>query len=494
MSNSSPPDDPTKMRTPEPPAAATRLHAAVPLGKSDEQDAGTRHRPPADSTLHRRNEVPADGTQSRDMSAARPQEHSQAREFAPGDVVRNRFRLTSLIGRGGMGVVFAATDRRKEEMRDPNPEVALKILNADFERHPDALMSLQREARKSQSLAHPNVVTVFDFDRDGERVYMTMELLRGRSLEAVMRETRGSGIGREAALPIIRGIAEGLAYAHRKGIVHSDLKPGNVFLLADGTPKILDFGIARAVPSATAEQDTFDAGVFGGYTESYATAEMIAGSDPHPADDIYALGLIAYELLTGTHPYQRHSAVKARELGLKYQAPKGLKRHEWKVLESCLALDRGRRPRDAGEFLKLFFGVTQLQKWLVAATVILTLAAAFLAYRNYEGSGPAVAFSALPVETQNQFNALMAGGDKEWQFYQKEHNLMALWNSLDQYSDAYKLHPHNRTAVHALERSADAFLNATAGKPEEQKQAAEKLGQMSEYLAKYPPLMRTAGE
>lgn len=86
-----------------------------------------------------------------------------------------------------------------------------------FERHPDALVALQREARKAQTLAHPNVVTVFDFDRDGSSVFMTMELLRG-ALDTVVREARGAGIGRAAALPIIRGIAEGLAYAHRKGI------------------------------------------------------------------------------------------------------------------------------------------------------------------------------------------------------------------------------------------------------------------------------------
>src|SRR5690606_39036599 len=110
---------------------------------------------------------------------------------------------------------------------------------ADFRRHAQSFIALQREARKAQTLAHPNVVTVFDFDRDGDIVYMTMELLVGRSLEAIARDSRGYGIGPERALPIIRGIAEGLAYAHRKGIVHSDLKPGNVFVTQDGTPKIL---------------------------------------------------------------------------------------------------------------------------------------------------------------------------------------------------------------------------------------------------------------
>ena len=131
-------------------------------------------------------------------------------------------------------------------------------------------MALQREARKAQTLAHPNVVTVFDFDRDGPTVFMTMELLRGRSLDVVIREVRGTGVGRKAAMPIIRGVAEGLAYAHRKGIVHSDLKPGNVFVLEDGTPKLLDFGIARAVPSATAEKAVFDAGSLGAGGEKCA--------------------------------------------------------------------------------------------------------------------------------------------------------------------------------------------------------------------------------
>ena len=90
--------------------------------------------------------------------------------------------------------MFGAIDRRKEEARDPNPRVALKVLNADFQRHPQAFIALQREARKAQSLAHPNVVTVFDFDRDGDAVYMTMELLQGRSLDTMTREARGKGI------------------------------------------------------------------------------------------------------------------------------------------------------------------------------------------------------------------------------------------------------------------------------------------------------------
>src|SRR5262245_25675418 len=246
-------------------------------------------------------------------------------------------------------------------------------------------MALQREARKAQTLAHPNVVTVFDFDRDGEVVYMTMELLKGRSLESIVREGRGKGTDAETALPMIRGIAEGLAYAHRKGIVHSDLKPGNIFITEDGTPKILDFGIARAVPSSVTEEnrDVFDAGSLGAYTEAYATSEMVAGIDPHPADDMYALGIIAYELITGFHPYQRHSAPNARKLGIKPAPIKGLKRKQTRAIESCLSFDRKQRPQDAAQFLKAFRGVTPLQKATMAATVVLSVVAGYLWYQNY---------------------------------------------------------------------------------------------------------------
>src|SRR5262249_14109518 len=130
-----------------------------------------------------------------DESAAAPRGPLQ-----PGSVVKSRFVLDTLIGKGGMGLVFSAIDRRKEEARDPNPRVALKVLSADFQRHPQAFIALQREARKAQTLAHPNVVTVFDFDRDHDTVFMTMELLKGRSLDSLVREVKGKGTGRDIAL------------------------------------------------------------------------------------------------------------------------------------------------------------------------------------------------------------------------------------------------------------------------------------------------------
>ena len=412
----------------------------------------------------------------------------------PGSVIKKRFVLETLLGKGGMGIVFGAIDRRKEEARDPNPRVALKVLNADFQRHPQAFMALQREARKAQTLAHPNVVTVFDFDRDGDAVYMTMELLTGRTLDSMTREARGKGMKREVALPIIRGIAEGLAYAHRKGIVHSDLKPGNVFIVEDGTAKILDFGIARAVPSMNAEasKDVFDAGSLGAYTEAYATDEMIDGVDPHPADDMYALGIIAYELLTGFHPYQRHSAPGARKLGLKPAPLKGLKRKEMRAIEACLSLERKRRPQDAGAFLKLFRGVTALQKATFAAAAVLALVAGYQYYQYYVETSPSIPFSALSAADQKKFTDAIEQGNQEWQFFESEHNVFQAFSAIDYYAGAYTVHPRNREAVAGLKKVADALLALPNVDKETRRKLAEDLKGKSPYYEKYAPVVEAA--
>ncbi|MFL6576158.1 MAG: protein kinase domain-containing protein, partial [Povalibacter sp.] len=175
---------------------------------------------PTQAAYARTLKSPADNTQvisERLVRSLEDVDEPQRGTLKPGSIVKKRFVLETLIGKGGMGLVFAAIDRRKEEAQDTNARVALKVLNADFERHPQSFIALQREARKAQTLAHPNLVTVFDFDRDGETVFMTMELLKGRPLEALVREARGRGIAPAIVLPLIRGIAEGLAYAHRKG-------------------------------------------------------------------------------------------------------------------------------------------------------------------------------------------------------------------------------------------------------------------------------------
>jgi hypothetical protein len=456
--------------------AARTLQAGRPVQDPDAAFAATLKAPEYGTSTH-----------------AEPQPE-QAGPLELGSVIKQRFVLEHMLGKGGMGLVFGAIDRRKLEARDPNPHVALKVLNTDFARHPQSFMALQREARKAQTLAHPNVVTVFDFDRDGDTVYMTMELLKGRSLDSIVREGRGKGNSAEFSLPIIRGIAEGLAYAHRKGIVHSDLKPGNIFIASDGTAKILDFGIARAVPSAVTEEnkDEFDAGSLGAYTEAYATDEMVAGVDPHTADDMYALGIIAFELVTGFHPYQRHSAPNARKLGIKPSALKGLKRKQARAIESCLSFERKDRPQNAGEFLKSFRGVSRLQKATLVASAVLALTAGYFGYENYVETSPAVAFSELPADVQQQFRTAMKEGDEAWAFYEREDFADAILSALASYAKAYDLHPRNREAVAALNRAADEALRVTKNDPARRHEIAGSLQALSAHFRKYAPVVDAA--
>jgi hypothetical protein len=488
------------------PAHASALLEVLEATIADHTVQGDRTQSAAQATLRRPSlsqdiEYPATlraDNKTEVMASRRVQSLDDVREgphgpLQAGSIINKRFVLDGLLGKGGMGIVFGAIDRRKQEARDSNPRVALKVLNADFEHHPQAFIALQREARKAQTLAHPNVVTVFDFDRDGDIVYMTMELLKGRSLEAYVQEARGVGIKPEIALPIIRGVAEGLAYAHRKGIVHSDLKPGNIFVTEDGTAKILDFGIARAVPSSIAsdDQDVFDAGSLGAYTEAYATDEMVSGLDPHPADDMYALGIIAYELLCGHHPYNRHSAPHARELGIHPDALKGLRRAEARAIASCLSFDRKQRPQNAAEFLKLFRGGSALQKVSLAAVAVLSLVAGYFSYQNYVETSPVISFEQLPLQQQNAFHEAMADGGKEWAFFERHDFDNALESAIYRYAEAYEIHPRNRDAVAALNKAARAVL-ARAKTPEQRRAFAQDLQSKSDHYLKYAPVVEAA--
>ncbi len=283
---------------------------------------------------------------------------SQARPWRPGDTVKERFILEDIIGKGGMGVVFRVRDLRKEEAQDRNPYAALKVLGEDFKRHPESLKALQREARKAQTLAHPNIVTVYDFDRDGANVYIVMELLEGQPLDRYIKGLEGVGLTMVKALPIVRGLCGALGYAHEHQVVHSDFKPANAFITKHGTIKVFDFGIARAAkrPDANADDTSamtlFDPGTLGALTPAYASCEMIEGLEPDPRDDIYALGCVVYELLTCTHPFERKTAVQARDAKMKPKPIRGLTSRQWRALRRSLAFDRDARTPSIARFLE----------------------------------------------------------------------------------------------------------------------------------------------
>jgi len=273
-------------------------------------------------------------------------------------ILNHRFVLQETLGSGGMGTVFKAQDLRKVEARDNNPYVAAKILNNDFRNHPDAFISLQREASRSHLLSHPNIVTVHDFDRDGETIFMTMELLEGEDLEQLINRYRDKGLEKERALKIIKDFCLALEFAHKKEIIHSDLKPGNIFVTNEEGAKVLDFGIARLALNSK-DTDHFDAGRIGAITPAYASLEMIAHQEPDPRDDVYAAAIIAYELLTGIHPYGALSAAAAFAKGMQPKRISNLSNRQWKTLSGGLEFKRENR---IGSIKELMDGLTIIPK------------------------------------------------------------------------------------------------------------------------------------
>lgn len=350
----------------EAPPAAPSGHDAETRLTSIHGVANPR-RPPAKAQAKQPD--PEDIPQGPTERHAREPEGSSLR---PGMVIRERFVLMEELGSGGMGKVFKARDLRREEAMDRNPYIALKILNAEMRAHPDSFMALQREARRAGQLAHPNVVTVYDFDRDGDRIFMTMEYLEGRPLDSYLRDEYAAGLPFADAWPIISAIGEALEFGHRKRIVHSDLKPGNIFVCSDGTVKVLDFGISRLIRPAGADRDVtiFDPGQrLGGLTPAYASLEMWTQDTPDPRDDIYAFACVCYELLTGQHPFGRASAREVRDNGLAPERIDSIKRGQWESIRKGLALHREQRTATVRELLSELESRSLWQRHAFALTV-----------------------------------------------------------------------------------------------------------------------------
>ena len=268
-----------------------------------------------------------------------------ASELAPGMTLRDRFTLVEQIDSGSMGRVFKAIDRRKEESGADNPWVAIKSITEIVSNPPDALTALQKEASTAQQLSHPNIIRVFDFDRDGDHVFMTMELLDGMSLAELLNRHRFRPYPVEEARAIIEGICHGLVYAHDRGIVHADVKPGNVFITSDNNTKLLDFGISVSVSEDPDEPEIY------AHTPSYASCEVLEGEAPTAQDDVYSLACVAYRLLAGQRVFGGATAVEAEKQRLQPEPLENIAEHEWKALRHALAFRRADRTPDVASFL-----------------------------------------------------------------------------------------------------------------------------------------------
>ncbi|WP_019529444.1 serine/threonine protein kinase [Dasania marina] len=365
-----------------------------------------------------------------------------------GDAIKDRFIVQKVLGQGGMGMVCQALDLRKVEADDEQPHIAIKLLTGAFQQHASAFKSLQREAKKTQALAHPNIITVYDFDRDGDTIFMTMEELDGYPLDAILKGNTDVVLDRKTALKIIREIALALEYAHSKGIIHSDLKPGNIFYTNNGQTKVLDFGIARALNNEL-YKDNYDAGELNALTPKYASLEMFKGQQPDPRDDIYALGIIAVELLCGFHPYQGETALEVKAQALKPQLDKSLGLLYKKLLGKTLAVERENRTQTATRFISsLQWAEKGPRRLLITAFFVLTVlvANAFI----IDAVDDDIPLSELPIADQTLVLKNLAEADIALKF--KDYNGALVY--LDR---AYQVHPSNNDIEDKVDVVLDAF-------------------------------------
>ncbi|MFL6601513.1 MAG: serine/threonine-protein kinase [Steroidobacteraceae bacterium] len=307
-----------------------------------------------------------------------------------GDVLDGRYTLVMELGRGGMGTVFKALDRNREDFRARNPYIALKLLSGAFRQHPDAVMSLQRETERAQSLAHENIVKVFDFDYDGPHAYMTMELLEGEPLEAWLRGPDFERATAERKWRIVQQIGDALVCAHKHNVVHSDLKPANIFVCTSGTVKVMDFGIARPLREIGTDSNTtlFDPGKrLGGLTPGYAPLEQWNREAPDTRDDVYAFACLVYHIYGGKHP---RGLILSRE-DLENSPPprriRSLTLLQWHTLRRALALRRRDRVTSVQEFLLDFAPRSWFRRYraaIVAAAAAAALALLYFGVRYYQ--------------------------------------------------------------------------------------------------------------
>jgi serine/threonine protein kinase len=259
------------------------------------------------------------------------------------------YRITDKIGEGGMGAVFKGIDTMLER------EVAIKMLRPELARQPDVLERFRTEAVTLAKLNHPNIATLYSFLRHDDNYFMIMEYVRGNTLETVL--TNYGAIAYERAIPLFCQALEGINHAHKQGIVHRDLKPANVMVMDNNTVKVMDFGIARVLGTA---RMTRQGNVVG--TVEYMSPEQIRGEDSDSRSDIYSLGILLYEMLTGRVPFNSTSEYEIMKLQIEEApAPPTLySAHLPLAIEQAimraLAKKASARYQTAGEFRAVLLG------------------------------------------------------------------------------------------------------------------------------------------
>jgi len=267
-----------------------------------------------------------------EKSASRP-------AMAPGTVLCDRYLLEQVIGCGGTAIVFRARDMTSAKGAAPNIQVAVKTPRPELGDPARASKRLKHEFEHARLLSHPSIVRVLDLHEDQGRCFMTMELVQGKLLSHMLRDWTMLPV--PLAYKILRQCAEALNYAHSQNVVHGDFKPGNVFITRDEGVRIVDFGTA-AGPNGS------DSRIPAG-TPTYASPDVLSGELPDARDDVFSFACVAYEVLTGQHPFGRLSSLQARDEAKIPPRAWNLSTSQWLSLLSALSWKREQRPTSVKE-------------------------------------------------------------------------------------------------------------------------------------------------
>jgi len=323
--------------------------------------------------------------------------------LAAGQLIGGRYRIERELGEGGMGVVYLAADEQV-----PGERFAIKVLKEEL--RPEALALLREEVRKTRKLSHPNIVDVHSVNVDGQTLYVLMEYLEGKSLDKLLDEEFGRGMSFSHAWPIIEDVGAALANAHDHNVIHSDLKPANVFVTTSGRTKLLDFGIARVSRGPLLHARTGPHAL----TPGYASCEMLEGKEADRRDDIYSFACLIYEMLCGERPFGELTALEAREAGTRVPPLEGLSRGQNAALAQALTFDRESRTSSVEVLLgALATGhAPQRRPIAVLATAIVAALAAvglgYLVLDKFYGSRHSVAVQAPETQRETAPAALTA--------------------------------------------------------------------------------------
>lgn len=279
-------------------------------------------------------------------------------------VLSGRYRILNRLGSGGMANVYKAMDLNLQR------EVAVKILRTDLIEDPNFRARFLQEARSAANLTHPNIVTIYDFGHDSGQFFIIMEYVEGNDLKTVIRSQGQQSV--QQAVDLMIQIGQGVGYAHRAGLVHCDLKPQNILVSPDGRVKITDFGISRALASITPEER---ADVVWG-SPKYFSPEQAAGNAPSPASDVYALGIILFELLTGELPFEADTSADLAELHQTAQPPTpriknpSISIELELILLKVLSKEPAARYRTADQFARVLMNLDKQSQVRVGADIV----------------------------------------------------------------------------------------------------------------------------